>query len=101
MNAPHALWTSMLPADTAFSPDRVAVGAAGHHLFYADGSERLCATSGLWNVPLGFGNPAVTEAVSRATRDASYLSLFRAPHRYAEDAADASSPSRAPTATGG
>ena len=89
MSAPHALWTSMLPADTAFPPDRVAVGASGHRLFYADGSDRLCATSGLWNVPLGFGNPAVTEAVSRATRDASYLSLFRAPHRYAEDAADA------------
>ncbi|WP_144882389.1 daptide-type RiPP biosynthesis aminotransferase [Microbacterium paraoxydans] len=89
MSVPHALWTSMLPADTAFPPDRVAIGAAGHRLFYADGSDRLCATSGLWNVPLGFGNPAVTEAVSRATRDASYLSLFRAPHRYAEDAADA------------
>lgn len=89
MSVPHALWTSMLPADTAFPPDRVAVGASGHRISYADGSQRLCATSGLWNVPLGFGNPAVTDAVSRATRDASYLSLFRAPHRYAEDAAEA------------
>lgn len=89
MSVPHALWTSMLPADTVFTPDRVAVGASGHRITYADGSRRLCATSGLWNVPLGFGNPAVAEAVSRATYDASYLSLFRAPHRYAEDAADA------------
>lgn len=89
MSVPHALWTSMLPADTAFPPDRVAVGASGHRISYADGSQRLCATSGLWNVPLGFGNPAVTDAVSRATHDASYLSLFRAPHRYAEDAAEA------------
>lgn len=79
----------MLPADTTFTPDRVAVGAAGHRVDFADGSTRLCATSGLWNVPLGFGNPAVAEAVGRAMQDASYLSLFRAPHRYAEVAADA------------
>lgn len=89
MSVPHALWTSMLPADTAFSPDRVAVGARGHRIEFADGSTRLCATSGLWNVPLGFGNPVIGEAVARATHDASYLSLFRAPHRYAEDAAEA------------
>lgn len=89
MSGPHALWPSMLPADTTFSPDRVAVGAVGNRIEFADGSARLCATSGLWNVPLGFGNPAVTEAVSKAMHDASYLSLFRAPHRYAEVAADA------------
>ncbi|WAA65249.1 daptide-type RiPP biosynthesis aminotransferase [Microbacterium oxydans] len=89
MSAPHALWTSMLPADATFSPDRVAVAATGHRIEFADGSTRLCATSGLWNVPLGFGNAAVADAVDRATRDASYLSLFRAPHRYAEVAADA------------
>lgn len=89
MSLPHALWTSMLPADSIFTPDQVAVGAAGHRIEFADGSTRLCATSGLWNVPLGFGNPAIAEAVMKATHDASYLSLFRAPHRYAEDAAEA------------
>lgn len=71
MSAPHALWASMLPADTTFSEDRVAVGATGHRVEFADGSSRLCATSGLWNAPLGFGNPVVLDAVSRATRDAS------------------------------
>lgn len=89
MNVPHALWTSMLPADATFTRDRVAIGASGHRVEFADGSTRLCATSGLWNVPLGYGNSAVAEAVGRATRDASYLSLFRAPHRYAEAAAEA------------
>lgn len=88
-SVPHALWTSMLPADASFTRDRVAVSAAGHRIEFADGSTRLCATSGLWNVPLGFGNLAVAEAVSKATHDASYLSLFRAPHRYAEVAAEA------------
>lgn len=79
----------MAPADAIFSPDRVAVAAAGHRIEFADGSSRLCVTSGLWNVPLGFGNPAIAEAVAKATRDASYLSLFRAPHRFAEEAAEA------------
>ncbi|MFJ6532316.1 daptide-type RiPP biosynthesis aminotransferase [Microbacterium sp. NPDC091662] len=89
MSSSHALWTSMLPADATFAPERVAVGATGNRIEFADGSVRLCATSGLWNVPLGFGNPAVVEAVNRANHDASYLSLFRAPHRYAQLAADA------------
>lgn len=89
MSAPQALWTSLLPADASFADDRIAVAAKGHRIEYLDGSTRLCATSGLWNVPLGYGNPAVTEAVAKAMRDASYLSLFRAPHRYAADAADA------------
>lgn len=89
MTVPHALWPSMLSADATFTRDRVAVGAVGNTIAFADGSTRLCATSGLWNVPLGFGNPAVSEAVDKATRDASYLSLFRAPHRYAEEAAEA------------
>lgn len=79
----------MAPADSVFTPDRVAVGAEGNRVEFADGSSRLCATSGLWNVPLGFGNPAVADAVARATRDASYLSLFRTPHRWAERAAEA------------
>ncbi|WP_136024950.1 daptide-type RiPP biosynthesis aminotransferase [Microbacterium sp. K27] len=89
MTSPHALWTSMLPADSTFAPERVAVGAAGNLIEFADGSTRLCATSGLWNVPLGFGNPTVVEAVNRANHDASYLSLFRAPHEYAQRAAEA------------
>lgn len=86
--APHALWPAMLPADTVFTPAQTAIGAAGNRIRYADGSSRLCATSGLWNVPLGFGNPAVSEAVARATRDASYLTLFRSPNRYAQIAAE-------------
>lgn len=89
MSAPSAVWPSLVPADEVFAPSQVAVAAQGHRLEYADGSTRLCATSGLWNVPLGYGNPAVADAVARATRDASYLSLFRNRHRYADAAADA------------
>ncbi|WP_244093666.1 MULTISPECIES: daptide-type RiPP biosynthesis aminotransferase [unclassified Microbacterium] len=85
---PNAVWSSMLPADATFPPDRVAVRAAGHRIEFADGSTRLCVTSGLWNVPLGYGNPVVGDAVARATHDASYLTLFRASHRYAEAAAE-------------
>lgn len=79
----------MVRADASFTSGQVATGAAGHRVAFADGSTKLCATSGLWNVPLGYGNPAVADAVNRAMRDASYLTLFRAPHKYAEAAADA------------
>lgn len=89
MSGPLAVWTAMVPADATFDDGQVAVSAAGNRVEFADGSSRLCATSGLWNVPLGFGNPAIGDAVERAARDASYLSLFRAPHRHAEQAADA------------
>lgn len=88
MSAPHVLWPAMVPASTAFPPEHVVVGAAENRIEYADGSTRLCATSGLWNVPLGFGNPAVAEAVSRAMHDASYSSLFRSSHRHAQIAAE-------------
>ncbi|MGB4136654.1 MAG: daptide-type RiPP biosynthesis aminotransferase [Microbacterium sp.] len=89
MNGTSSLWPSLLPANAVLGPGQTAVRAHGHRVEYADGSTRLCATSGLWNVPLGYGNPAVAEAVARTLFDASYLSLFRTSHSYAEDAADA------------
>lgn len=84
-----SVWSAMSAVDAPFGPDRVAVSARGHRIRYADGSERLCATSGLWNVPLGYGHEGVADAVSRALREASYLTLFRAVHRPAQEAADA------------
>lgn len=83
------VWSAMSPADLAFAPDRVAVSARGHRVRFADGSDRLCATSGLWNVPLGYGHPGVAEAVAGALHEASYLTLFRGVHRPAREAAAA------------
>ncbi|MDQ1074116.1 MULTISPECIES: daptide-type RiPP biosynthesis aminotransferase [Microbacterium] len=85
----NPVWSAMSPVDLAFAADRVAVSARGHRVRFADGSERLCATSGLWNVPLGYGHPGVADAVAVALRDASYLTLFRGVHRPAQDAAAA------------
>lgn len=83
------VWPALSPADAVVDAGRVAVSAYGHRLRYADGSDRLCATSGLWNVPLGYGHEGVAEAVAAALRDASYLTLFRGVHRPAQEAADA------------
>lgn len=83
------MWPALAPVDTAYGADRIAVSARGHRVRFADGSERLCATSGLWNVPLGYGHPGVAEAVAAALRDASYLTLFRGVHRPAREAAAA------------
>lgn len=83
------VWPALSPADTVVDAGRIAVSASGHRIRYADGSVRLCATSGLWNVPLGYGHEGIAEAVAAALRDASYLSLFRGVHRPAQEAADA------------
>jgi adenosylmethionine-8-amino-7-oxononanoate aminotransferase len=79
----------MSPVDVSLGLERIAIAARGNRVRFADGSERLCATSGLWNVPLGYGHAGVAEAVAAALRDASYLSLFRGVHRPALEAADA------------
>lgn len=85
----NAVWPALSSADPDIPPDRVAVAAHGHLIRYADGSTRLCATSGLWNVPLGYGHEGIADAVTAALREASYLTLFRGVHRPAQDAADA------------
>lgn len=83
------VWPAMSPVDAPADPGRVAVSAHGHRVQFADGSVRLCATSGLWNVPLGYGHAGVADAVATTLREASYLTLFRAVHRPAQHAADA------------
>jgi hypothetical protein len=56
-------------------------------VLWADGQWRLCVTSGLWNVNLGYGNRAIAHAVADALIEASYLTLFRAGHQPAASAA--------------
>jgi adenosylmethionine-8-amino-7-oxononanoate aminotransferase/SAM-dependent methyltransferase len=70
-------------------PSRRAIRAEGTTVHFADGSNALCGTSGLWNVNLGYGNAAVSDAIAAATRDASYLTLFRHGHEYADRSARA------------
>jgi adenosylmethionine-8-amino-7-oxononanoate aminotransferase len=76
-----------VPPSRFGDPSRHAVAARGTTVTFADGTRALCATSGLWNVNLGYGDAVIAEAVARAGRDASYLSLFRYGHAYAERAA--------------
>jgi adenosylmethionine-8-amino-7-oxononanoate aminotransferase len=85
----YPLWELLGPPSSFGQPERIAVRAQGTHVLYADGRWRLCATSGLWNVNLGYGNPAVARAVAAALTDASYLTLFRAGHEPAIRAARA------------
>lgn len=84
-----ALWPALLPHSQHDRADLRAVSAQGTKIRFADGRELLCATSGLWNVNLGYGNPAIASAVGQALLDASYLSIFRYTNTYAEQAAQA------------
>ncbi|MFI6153856.1 daptide-type RiPP biosynthesis aminotransferase [Kitasatospora sp. NPDC051170] len=84
---PYPLWEMLVPPSQFARPDRQLASAAGSRLRFADGHEVMDATSGLWNVNLGYGNAAIAAAIGEALTEASYLSLFRFGHRYAVDAA--------------
>ncbi|MEU5547870.1 daptide-type RiPP biosynthesis aminotransferase [Streptomyces sioyaensis] len=79
----------MLPPSEFGRMAERAVSARGTRVTLADGRKLLCGTSGLWNTNLGYGNPAIAEAVYSALREASYLSVFRYENEAARQAADA------------
>ncbi|WP_052226859.1 daptide-type RiPP biosynthesis methyltransferase [Microbacterium mangrovi] len=64
-----------------------AVAARGTTVTFRDGSEAICAISGIWNASLGYGNERIAHAVHRANLDASALPLFRRGSSYAREAA--------------
>jgi adenosylmethionine-8-amino-7-oxononanoate aminotransferase len=70
-------------------PSAGVVSASGHRITFGNGDEVLCATSGLWNVNLGYGNANIASAVHAALLDCSYSTLFRQWNAAAEEAAAA------------
>jgi adenosylmethionine-8-amino-7-oxononanoate aminotransferase len=65
------------------------VRAKGTRVLYADDRWRLCATSGLWNVNLGYNNRRIVDAITASLGETAYFSLFRGAHRSAVEAARA------------
>lgn len=88
-HTPGPLWPLMLPPDQQGRDDLCTVSAHGVRVRFADGGERLCGTSGLWNTNLGYGNEAIAQATFAAMRDASYLSSWGYENTYARRAAQA------------
>ncbi|MFB9715392.1 daptide-type RiPP biosynthesis aminotransferase [Arthrobacter methylotrophus] len=86
---PSAVWTSLQPLTETNLPSSGVVSAFGHRIRFGNGDDVLCATSGLWNVNLGYGNPAIAEAVHGALLECSYSTLFRQWNAHAEEAAAA------------
>ncbi|GAB3399183.1 daptide-type RiPP biosynthesis aminotransferase [Amycolatopsis echigonensis] len=76
----YPLWESLTPPSQYGKPERLASAANGTRIQFADGAWALCATSGLWNVNLGYGNQAIAEAIAQSLTTASYLTLFRGGH---------------------
>jgi adenosylmethionine-8-amino-7-oxononanoate aminotransferase len=66
-----------------------AVTAEGSRVTFADGSEAICAVSGLWNASLGYGNRAIADAMHESNLRASALPLFRRGSTIAREAARA------------
>ncbi|WP_328857181.1 aminotransferase class III-fold pyridoxal phosphate-dependent enzyme [Williamsia herbipolensis] len=82
-----ALWPALIDhsrhGDTAIR----TLSARGTRIEF-DSGWKLCGTSGLWNVNLGYGNEVIAEAITHAAQDASYLSVFRHENAYARRAAE-------------
>lgn len=76
----YPVWELLGKPSSFGAPERIAVGASGVEVVFADGATRLCATSGLWNVNLGYGNRRIAAAIAEAMIQASYLTLFRGAH---------------------
>lgn len=75
------------PVSAWADPALEAVSARGSRVTFADGSEALCAVSGLWNANLGYGNQAVADAMHEVNLTASTLPLFRRGSRISQAAA--------------
>ncbi|MGJ0119674.1 daptide-type RiPP biosynthesis aminotransferase [Williamsia sp. MIQD14] len=84
-----ALWPSLITHDLHGHEDLCMASAHGVRVKTAAGVELLDGSSGLWNVNLGYGNEVIADAIGRAARDASYLSVFRYENTYARAAAEA------------
>lgn len=83
------VWPLLTPFDDQSGDSQCAVSAKNVHVDFADGSSKLCATSGMWNVNLGYGNEAIAEAAKQALLDASYLTVWGFDNIYARRAAEA------------
>lgn len=89
MSRRYPVWESLIPPSQYGQSDRHAVSAEGTRIQFSDGTWALCATSGLWNANLGYGNKVIADAVAEALSSTSYLSLFRGGHTLANEAASA------------
>lgn len=85
----YPLWESLVQPSRYGRPEVHGIGCEGNRVHFADGTSALDVMSGLWNANLGYGNQAVTEAITNCLNTASYLPLFRGGHRLAEQAARA------------
>jgi adenosylmethionine-8-amino-7-oxononanoate aminotransferase len=71
------LWAGMISGERRDRDDLCLESAAGVRLTFADGSERLDGTSGLWNSFLGYNNAEIARRVGEALRTASYLTCYQ------------------------
>ncbi|MDH2393854.1 aminotransferase class III-fold pyridoxal phosphate-dependent enzyme [Streptomyces sp. HNM0663] len=85
----YPLWESLVQPSRYGRPEVHGIGCEGNRVHFADGTSALDVMSGLWNANLGYGNKAVTEAITDCLNTASYLPLFRGGHHLAEQAARA------------
>lgn len=76
-NAEDVLW---LPMTTEDFTGPCIVSGDGARVIDAEGQDYLAATSGLWNLHLGYGDHRVTAAIVEQAQRLPYATLFRYRH---------------------
>lgn len=79
-----AVWGGLVGPDANLP---AVVSELGTSVRFADGTTRLDANAGLWNVSLGAGHPRVVSALADSLATASYGGVFRRTSSMAEESA--------------
>lgn len=86
--AGYPLWHPMTDMRSFFDDAVTIVGGEGAWIWDESGRRYLSANSSLWNVVLGFGHPAIDQAIKDQVDEISYATLFRYANRPAVDLAE-------------
>jgi putrescine---pyruvate transaminase len=77
-NNARQVWHPMAhPNEMDTSPPRIIVSGEGVYVTDIDGKRVVDAVGGLWNVNLGYSNPAIKQAIAEQLAELPYYSAFR------------------------
>ncbi|GAM97078.1 omega-amino acid--pyruvate aminotransferase [alpha proteobacterium U9-1i] len=79
-NSLDAFWMPFTPNKAFKANPRMVVRAEGMHYYTGDGKQILDATSGLWCVACGHGQPKIVEAIQRTAKELDYAISFNLGH---------------------
>lgn len=75
-NINYPLWHPFASINKNYNTSLNVVRGEGTYIYDADGKKYLDASSGLWNISLGYGNPKIIEGIKQQLDLLPFCSLF-------------------------